>query len=249
LILHKVNISAAQYNKVGSSPKRHSLEVIARNRKVCGLFFSVDNSLTPGLDWPRAARPVTIPVMPKFSRFYSRLYSLLRPVLLAVAGAAMLGLPACSPSYNWREVRGAEAPFVVLLPGKPSTHSREVNLDGIRVTMTMTATEVGGATFAVGGAQLPEPALVQPALNAMKTALVRNINGTVTHEKAAAATHGALPATTIEAAGSAGGDKVILLFARFAAHDRRIYQAIVVGPEKAISRDAVETFLTSFKPG
>jgi hypothetical protein len=234
LILRKPHISGAQYTKTGSSPKRHSLEVIARNRKVCG-FFSA---------WLRAAQPVTIPVMPKFSHFYSR-----RSVLLVAACAAVLGLAACSPSYNWREVRGTDAPFVVLLPGKPSTHSREVNLDGIRVTMTMTAAEAGGATFAVGSAQVPDPALVQPALNAMKTALVRNINGTVRQEKTAAATPGAIPAINIEAAGSRGEGQAMLLFARFAAQDRRIYQAIVVGPEKAISRDAVDTFLASFKPG
>ena len=35
--------------------------------------------------------------------------------------------------------------------------------------------------------------------------------------------------------------------ARFEAHDRFAYQAIVTGPEKVISRDNIDTFMTSFK--
>lgn len=162
--------------------------------------------------------------------------------------AGVLALPACTPAYDWREVRGTEAPFSVVLPAKPATYSRPINLDGVRLVMTMTAAEADGVTFAVGSAQLPEPAKAQAALQAMKTALVNNIGGTVRHEKSAAAA--GVASIDIEAAGTsnaAGGGQPMLLFARFAAKDRRIYQAVVIGREKAVSRDAVETFFTSFK--
>lgn len=175
--------------------------------------------------------------------------SILHTIRLPMAIIAF-GLSACTPTYDWREVRGTDAPFVVLLPAKPSTHSRPINLDGIQLTMTMTAAEVDGVTFAVGSASLPDPAPPRDALTAMKTALVKNIDGTVRFEKSSIAADNPAPFINIEAVGTAGR-KVkkhpTLLVARFAAKDRRIYQAVVVGPEDAVSRDAVDTFFTSLK--
>jgi hypothetical protein len=148
---------------------------------------------------------------------------------------------ACSPKFDWREVRGTNAPFVVLLPAKPASHTRTVNLDGLQVPMTMTAADVDGVTFAVGTAELPDAAQAARALAAMKTALVRNIGGTIRQEKTSVA--GAVSATIdIEAS---GGDR--LLIARFLSRDKRIYQVIMVGKESAVSREAVDTFFTSFK--
>lgn len=167
-------------------------------------------------------------------------FSLARTTLL-LAGLAWL--QACTPTYNWRETRGPDAPYVVLMPAKPSSHSRPVDLNGIKVTMTMTAAEVDGVTFAVGTAELADAAQAGPALAAMKTAMVRNLEGTVIQERQLAAP--AVPGMSeIEAAGQGR-----LMVARFVARDRRVYQAVVVGKEKAVPREAVDTFLTSFKPG
>ncbi|HYD95127.1 MAG TPA: hypothetical protein VEC01_07370 [Noviherbaspirillum sp.] len=161
------------------------------------------------------------------------------PFSLAGAACALL-LAACSPKFDWREVRGGDAPFIVLLPAKPASHTRTIDLDGVKVAMTMTAAEVDGVTFAVGSAEMQDAAQAQQALAAMKTALVRNIGGSITQEKTAG------PATIdVEAKGA----QARVLIARFAARDKRIYQAVMLGNEKAISRDAADTFFTSFKPG
>jgi hypothetical protein len=151
-------------------------------------------------------------------------------------------LAACSPKFDWREVRGTAAPFVVLLPAKPASHTRTVNLDGIEVAMTMTAAEVDGATFAVGTAELPDEAKARHALTVMKTALIRNIGGSV--RKEAASAPGAIPATIdIEAAGAESR----VLYGRFVANGKRVYQVIAVGKESTLPREAIDTFLTSFK--
>lgn len=151
-------------------------------------------------------------------------------------------LTACSPKFDWREVHGSSAPFVVLLPAKPASHTRTVNLDGLDVSMTMTAADVDGVTFAVGTAELADAATAQKALVAMKTALVRNIGGTVRTEKTSAP--GANPATIdVEAAGVESR----VLLARFVARDKHIYQVVVVGKEGALSREAADMFFTSFK--
>lgn len=156
-------------------------------------------------------------------------------------------LAACSPKYDWREVRGNSAPFVVVLPTKPASHTRSINLDGVQVEMTMTAAEVDGVTFAVGVAQLPDAMQAQKALVAMKTALVRNIGGTIRQEKAS--TVNGVPAIDIEATGTGtpGAAQQRLMLARFIAQDRHAYQLVVVGKESAVERDAADVFFTSFK--
>ncbi len=178
------------------------------------------------------------------SRMLNICFSSLRTAACVTAATLLL---ACSPKYDWREVRGAGAPFMIMLPAKPSSHARPIDLAGTRVTMTMTAAEVDDVTFAVGTAELPDAAQAQTALAAMKVALVRNIGGTVRYDKPVA------PAMTeIEAGGAPSGqrgEQPWLLLARFMVKDKRVYQIVVVGREKDVSREAADTFLTSFKPG
>lgn len=178
--------------------------------------------------------------MPKFFHsVYSRL----------AAALGILALSACSPKYDWREVRPNDAHFVVLMPAKPATLSRPVDLGGIPVTMTMTAAEVDGVNFAVGTAELPQASQAPAALNAMKTAMVKNINGSIKHEKPVAGTPANADASIeLEASGTAADGHTRLLLARFAASGKRVYQAVVIGREQNISRESAETFLTSFKP-
>ncbi|WP_229425443.1 hypothetical protein [Massilia sp. Se16.2.3] len=147
-----------------------------------------------------------------------------RPFLaLALAGALLLG---CNPTYNWRDYSSPEAPFRVMFPAKPSTHTRSVNLDGMRVEMTMTAAEVEGVTFAVGTGMAPDTARAQAAVAAMKTAMVRNIGATVQREDARAASGSGEEARTsidIEALGNAHGQPTRLR-GHFEARGKRFYQ-------------------------
>jgi hypothetical protein len=158
-------------------------------------------------------------------------------------------LLACTPKFDWREVRGGDAPYSVMLPAKPMSQTRPIHLGDTQVVMTMTAAEAGDVTFAVGTAELLDAPAALSALTAMKTALVRNIGGTIRHEKA-------LPAGTasamieIDASGppsDATDGQPRVLFARFVAQGRRVYQLVVTGRERAVSQEAVDTFFTSFK--
>jgi hypothetical protein len=99
--------------------------------------------------------------------------------------------------------------------------------------------------FAVGSAQLSTPALVQPALAAMKTAMVRNIGGTITSDTNLP---GPTPFSELVADGSRNG-RPVRLTARFAARNQRVYQAVVIGAPQDVPAEAIDTFLSSFKPG
>ena len=181
----------------------------------------------------------------KFSQFASIRFA-------AIAGTLMLF--ACTPKFDWREVRGTDAPFVVLMPAKPSTLARAINIGGTAVTMTMTGADIDGVNFAVGSAELADHAQAQATLSAIQTALVKNINGTIRHQKSSTVAHssGAVTRRTAALEIEAGGtpdnsDQAWLLLARFVAQDRRIYQVVVLGRADAVSREAAETFLSSFK--
>ena len=165
----------------------------------------------------------------------------------AIAALAMLAASSgCTPEHDWRDVRGTAAPFTVLLPSKPSIHSRPVNLGGIQTTMTMTAAEVADVTFAVATAELPDAAQAQAALLVMKDTMVKNIDGVV--RKETAQTGSTAPGIEIEAGPAAGAaGKGDTLRARFFARGRQVYQVVVLGRGKPSPQEAADTFLTSFK--
>ena len=73
-------------------------------------------------------------------------------------------LAACSSSHNWRDYVSQDAPFRVMFPDKPSVHKRTIDLDGMKVEMTMTAVDTDGTMYAVGSAVAPDPAHAQAAL-------------------------------------------------------------------------------------
>jgi hypothetical protein len=149
-------------------------------------------------------------------------------------------LAACNPTYNWRDHASSDGTFRIQFPSKPLTHTRNVDLGGLRVDMTMTAAEVEGTTFAVGTALLPDATMAQAALPAMRGALLRNIGAT---GSAAPAVPGA--PLGVDATGHGGQ---LRLVGRFTAKGARVYQVIVVGQPKAMPAEQVEQFLTSFAP-
>lgn len=176
--------------------------------------------------------------------FNSILPTQLRWRALAVA-ALLLTTTACNPTWNWREVRGNDAPYSVLFPGKPSTLARPVNLNGMAVNMSMTAAETNDVTFAVGSAVVSDPAQQQAALLAMQIAMVRNISGEIRRQQTVKMA-GGIPATEIEAIGHGrNAAETMLLVARFAVSGERVYQAVAVGPQKNLPQEAIDTFFSS----
>lgn len=167
----------------------------------------------------------------------------IKQCFLALLSAIMLA--GCSPTYNWRDYASAEGAYRVLFPAKPATHTRAIDLGGIKVDMMMTAAEVEGTTFAVGTAVAPDAALAQATLPAMRRALLRNIGaGDVAESLDAAPGNAALD---IDAVGK-GNQGQVRLVGRFLAKGNRMYQVIVMGSPGAMPPEHTEQFLSSFKP-
>lgn len=158
-------------------------------------------------------------------------------------------LAGCNPTYNWRDYSSPDAPYRVMFPAKPASHTRSVDLGGNKVEMTMTAAEVEGVMFAVGTGLAADAAGAQAAVDAMKTAMVRNIGASVQRESASAASSGAPESARksidIEATGSGNGGPMQLT-GHFESRGKRFYQVIVLGKAKAVSPEQTEHFMKSF---
>lgn len=159
---------------------------------------------------------------------------------LSLAFAATgISLSACSPAWDWREIRSEDAGFQVLLPAKPVSMSRPIELDGLKVTMTMTGARVGETTFTVGAVELPDasPATREKATAAMRAGMVRNLRG---HETAAVTVEvpvvdaagrriASEPASRVEVDGTAS-EKPVHMSATFVSRGDHAWQAVMMGP-------------------
>lgn len=169
-----------------------------------------------------------------------------------VASALALALLACTPRYDWREVRAGGAE--VLLPAKPQNQTRAVNLSATSVDMTMHAARIGDESYAYSWVAVP-PAEAAASLAAMRAALLRNIDGRLIASRVVAMARtesGATPLAgeEIEATGHIGASAVVL-HARLAYRAGHVWQFAVYGPQaelaSATGRQAIETFLLSAK--
>ena len=84
---------------------------------------------------------------------------------------------ACSPALDWRAVRPEESGAVALFPCRPASHARRLHLGDANAEMFIYACTASGATFALGYADVADPLQVGPALAALRTAAIANMNG------------------------------------------------------------------------
>lgn len=186
-------------------------------------------------------------------RKFSRLTALSNVAAYAVfAVVTVLALAACSPKYDWRDVRSEDSPYTVLMPGKPATVSREIQLGQEKVVMHMTTVQIDGVNFAVGAAKLPDVTSAQMSVAVIKANLVAKLGGKITHQKTTVA-NGDGKVTFNDEFGAISGrldqnGSPTRMVGKIVARNNWVFQVLVVGPDKTINRDSVDTFLTSFKP-
>jgi len=160
------------------------------------------------------------------------------------AAAAVLGLAACSAELDWREFTSADGRFAVLLPGKPARAAREVTLAGAKAPLHMTSVQVAGMAFGVGYADLPPGADPARILAEGRDALVRNIGGRVTAERALDL-DGAR-GIEFEADGTAQG-AAMHVAARLVVAGDRYYQAVLIARAERAAEVDPTLFPGSFR--
>jgi hypothetical protein len=190
----------------------------------------------------------------------SRWPAILQNGFRALVVCALIALTACSPTYDWREIQPADEPLALMLPGKPSALTRQINLDGVIVSMRMHGALVKESSFTAAWAELDEskvdindrPAFRKKALDAMQVSMTRNIAGTVASREAVnvrlinetSQPVGQVPGERLTIRGTARGSAATLhgVFVSFGA---RVYQFVVIGEN--VPESEVKTFIESIQ--
>jgi hypothetical protein len=161
--------------------------------------------------------------------------------------AGLLLLAGCSPTLDWREVRPEGSGAVALFPCKPDSRSREVNLAGAPVRLTLMACQAGDTTWALAHADVADPARVGPALAELRAAAVANLGAATTRESPSKI-DGATPNAASLRLGFSGRapdgramQEELALFAK----GTRVFQATALGPK--LAPDALEPFFTGLR--
>ena len=172
---------------------------------------------------------------------------------------ALFALTACTPDYDWRDIRAPGGEYWVQLPSKPAGMTRRIHLQGFAVDMTMQGARVKENAFTVALAPLPsqpaEGAGLSPEamLAAMREQMLRNIGAAPSTPAQTADVDivdlegrriAKVPLQAIGAAGT-GRHADIRMRARFGQWRGHALQIVAVGP--ALDPDQVEHFLDSLR--
>lgn len=172
----------------------------------------------------------------------------IRGIWRAAAGFAAACAAACTPTLDWREVRPAGLGVQLLMPCKPASQARKVVLAGAPVEMTLYACEAGGDTFAVGVADLQDPARVTTALEELVRAASANLRAATDVQAAPARVDGMTPnprATRLQLQGQLPDGRAVVETVVVFAYGTTVWQAAVLGPRR--DPVAVESFFESLR--
>lgn len=153
------------------------------------------------------------------------------------AVAVTAALLACSPTFNWREVRVESTGLKAMFPCKPDHATRSVDVAGRPVSLEALACDAGGATFAVLFADA-EPGSAGEFLGLWQAAMLAGLHSTTAKQSKPFRPRGALElpqSLQVAADGERAAGHPVRGRAAFFAHGRQVFQAVVyaetLGPE------------------
>jgi hypothetical protein len=91
---------------------------------------------------------------------------------------------ACSPTFNWREVRTSQGGLAAMLPCKPESGERTVPMAGRQVNLQALSCSTGGATFGLLTADVEDAARAGEVLAQWKSATLANLHSPSAQESA-----------------------------------------------------------------
>lgn len=168
---------------------------------------------------------------------------------LARLAAATVALAACSPALDWRDVRPEGGQLQLLMPCRPSTQVRRVELAGASVMLSMSACAAGDRTWAVAFADAGDPARIPALLQALQAATAANLAAAAPQQQPASIP-GANPgggARRVDLAGHLPDGRAVQVVMLLAARGTQVVQASVVG--ERLPAAELEPFVSSLRLG
>ena len=163
--------------------------------------------------------------------------------------AGLLALAACSPAFNWREVRPEGTRLNLLLPCKPDKAQKVVPLGGRATALSMFGCDAGGATFAVAVADVGDPAQAAAVLALWQDLTLANMKAAPnSRQPLALKIPGAapgLPVARLQAQGQRADGSSVSGQAAYFAQGSQLFQVVMYAPQ--IAPEVAETFFSSLK--
>lgn len=171
-----------------------------------------------------------------------------RPMLRFPAALLLaLAASACSPTFNWREVRVDDTSLKAMLPCKPDKGARRVSLGSSQVELSGIGCDTGGATFAVLHAELGNATRAADLLEQWNRATLANLRGAATATRPFGVP-GATPmaaAQRVSAAGQRADGRPVRGEAAYFARGSQVFQAVVYAAEPR--EDWIQPFFEGLK--
>jgi len=159
---------------------------------------------------------------------------MLRP--LGRWGWLLLGVCACSPVFNWREVPIGGDGVIALLPCKPDRATRAISLGGVPTEVEMAGCQAGGATFAIARAAVADAGEARERMAAWRAATREQWSGATFEEEPttlprAAVAPGPIALRVRQPAATGENAQARMLWFAHAAKNGKValYQATVLG--------------------
>lgn len=169
-------------------------------------------------------------------------------VLCALACASLM---ACSPTFNWREVRLASSGLVAMLPCKPDTATRSVVMGRMAMTLHMMGCETGNALFAVTVAQpaVPVTGAMDDASELLTGWKMANLAALKARTPASVPTQVAGVAQPgpqlVSAEGQKANGEKVESRAVYFAQGAQLFYAVILAD--AVNRDVAESFFSGLR--
>ena len=173
------------------------------------------------------------------------LHGMRKTLLLTLVCVAAAGLAACSPVFNWREVRPDDTALSVLLPCKPDKAQQTVPMGGRPTALTLLGCDAGGAAFAVAVVDIGQAGPVPAVLaqwQAVTLAGIKAANSTTT----VVTVPGALtapPPVLVRALGHRPDGSAVHSHALYFAHGTQVFQVVMLA--STVTPEAADMFFSS----
>ena len=158
-------------------------------------------------------------------------------------------LAACSPAFNWREVRPEGTSLNLLLPCKPDKAQKVVPLGGRATSLSMLGCDAGGVTFAVAVADVGDAAQAAPVLALWQDLTLANMKAAPGSRQLMAlkipGASAGLPVARLQAQGQRADGTAVSGQAAYFAQGSQLFQVVMYAPQ--IAPEVAETFFSSLK--
>jgi hypothetical protein len=168
-------------------------------------------------------------------------------LLAALSLLSAATLAACSPTFNWREVRAEPTPLKAMLPCKPDKGARTVPMAGREVSLEVLGCDTGGATFAVLFADIGDASRLGEVLAQWNTATLLNLRSEAAQQRAflppgALGLHQSLQ---VVARGKRADGSKVESHAAYFARGSHVFQAVIYSSE--LKPEVADTFFSGLR--